>query len=121
MLFTGSHTVTARVSDSKGLVAEVQRSLVVEATVVTVPTPAPTGISLTGNSYKVKGLQRVDLRWSGSSAGSMDVYRNGARVAITPNDGAHTDAINLKGSGTYTYQVCGAATSTCSSQITIGF
>lgn len=121
VLSAGSHTVTARVTDSKGLVSQVQTSVTVEATVATAPAPAPTGISLTGNSYKVKGSQRVDLSWSGASTGSMDVYRDGTRIAITPNDGAHTDAINRKGGGSYTYKVCGAGTSTCSNGITIGF
>jgi serine protease len=119
VLSAGSHTVTARVTDSKGMVTQAERSVVVETAVV--EQPAASGITLSGRGYKVKGTQRVDLSWSGASTGSMDVYRNGIRIAITPNDGAHTDAINVKGGGSYTYKVCGAGTSICSSQIVIGF
>ena len=112
--------MTARVTDSKGLVTQAQRSVVVETTATTEPAPV-SGIQLGGRGYNVKGSQRADLTWSGASTGSMDVYRNGARIAITPNDGAHTDAINVKGGGTYTYKVCGAGTTTCSNQITVTF
>jgi hypothetical protein len=69
----------------------------------------------------VKGLQKVDLAWSGSAATSLDVYRNGVKIATTPNDGAYTDPINLRGSGSYAYKVCAATTTTCSTQITVIF
>ena len=119
VLSAGSHTVTARVTDSKGLVTQAQRSVVVETAAVE-PAPA-SGITLSGRGYKVKGSQRVDLNWLGASTGSVDVYRNNVRIAITPNDGVHTDTINQKGGGSYTYKVCGAGTTTCSNQISIGF
>jgi hypothetical protein len=69
----------------------------------------------------VKGAQRTDLAWGGSSAGSVDVYRDGKRIAITANDGAYTDAINRKGGGSYIYKICEATTRTCSNQLTIQF
>jgi hypothetical protein len=120
VLSVGSHTVTARVTDSNGAVAQATRSLTVQAPVA--PTDGdPDGFSLTGRGYKVKGAQKVDLTWSGSTAGSIDVYRNGTRVAITPNDGVQTDPINQKGGATYIYKVCAATTSTCSNPITIVF
>jgi hypothetical protein len=46
----------------------------------------------------------------------VDVYRNGAKVATTMNDGAYTDTTGTKGPGTYIYQVCAAGTLTCSKQ-----
>ena len=119
VLSTGSHTITARVTDSKGLVAEAKRSVTVET--ATTSQPSPTGFTLAGKAYKVKGSQKVDLAWSGSAAGSVDVYRDGRRVAITANDGRHTDPINKKGGGSYAYKLCNAGTSTCSNQITVRF
>ena len=85
---------------------------------VTVPSPV---ITLSANGYKVKGAQRVDVTWSGALSTKIDVYRNGVRVATTANDRFHTDAINKKGKGTYTYKVCEAGTSTCSQDVTVRF
>ena len=87
------------------------------------PPPPPTsGITLTARGYKVKGWQRVDLTWTGATSESVDVYRNGARVMTTDNDGSVTDAINRKGSGSYSYKVChSGGTTTCSSTVTVTF
>jgi len=41
-------------------------------------------------------------------------------IAFT-NDGAHTDAINKKGGGAYTYRLCEAATSTSSAEVRVSF
>ena len=84
-------------------------------------TPAASPISLTARGYKVKGYQRVDLTWSGAGSQSVDIYRNGALVTTTPNDGIHTDAINRKGAGSYRYRICEAGTSTCSPEATVAF
>ncbi len=78
--------------------------------------------TLSATGYKVKGTKKVDLTWSGSSASSVEVYRNGAKVTTTPNDGAHTDTITQKGGGSYTYKLCDAgSTTTCSNEATVTF
>ncbi|HVS14294.1 MAG TPA: PKD domain-containing protein [Thermoanaerobaculia bacterium] len=87
---------------------------------VTVSEPSG-GITLSAVGYKVRGLQKADLTWSGATSSNVDVYRNGAVITTTANDGFHTDDINNRGSGTYTYQVCEAGTSTCSNQATVVF
>ncbi len=84
-------------------------------------TNPPASITLSATGYKVKGLQTVDLTWSGATSTSVDVYRNGARITTTANDGAYTDAINKKGGGSYTYKVCEAGTTTCSNEATVTF
>jgi hypothetical protein len=66
---------------------------------VTAPPPSPPTPSLSVRAYKVKGIQKADLSWNGFSSTSIDVYRNGTRIKTTANDGADTDAINLKGTG----------------------
>ena len=80
------------------------------------PPPADT-ITLSTRGYRAKNnAPRVDLTWSGSTATSIDVYRNGSRVTTTANDGAHTDSLQKNSKGTFTYKVCNAGTTTCSNE-----
>jgi thermitase len=90
------------------------------------PTPTPTNTPsgdfvLDATGYKVRGLQKADLSWSGASGADVDVYRNGVLIATTANDGFYTDNINVRGGGTYTYQVCEAGTATCSNEDIVAF
>ena len=119
VLTPGNHTITARVTDSAGAVAEAQRTVTVQANVS--EPPPPSGFVLSARGYKVKGNQRVDLSWSGSSAVALDVYRDGARIAITPNTGSYADPLNRKGGGSYTYLVCAERTTTCSNSVKVTF
>jgi len=87
------------------------------------PSSAPTSqSSLTARGYKVKGLQTVELKWSGLSANAVNIYRNGTVISSSANDGAETDNINKKGGGvTYTYQVCAADGSSCTNSASVSF
>jgi hypothetical protein len=87
--------------------------------------PLPGTPTLSANGYKVKGKQKVDLDWSGAAVGgSVDIYRDSNLIqANVPNDansdsGSYTDNIDLKGGGSYIYEVCEAGTAfggaTCS-------
>jgi hypothetical protein len=123
---TGTQVITATVTDSAGLTSSTQETQTIVAPPAPSPPPPPppppTGISLTAKGSKAKGgLQSVTLKWSGSTAANMDVYRNGILVYTTPNDGTQVDALNRKGSATYTYQVCASGTLTCSNIVTIVF
>lgn len=84
------------------------------------PEPDPAAISLTARGYKVRGSASVDLSWTGASSTSVDVFRNGSKVTTTPNDGAYTDSLG-KISGTFTYKVCEAGTTTCSNEASVSF
>jgi predicted phage tail protein len=84
-------------------------------------TGAASGLQLAVTGYKVKGMQHADLTWSGATSANVDIYRNSVLITTTPNDSAHTDVINLRGGGSYTYRVCQAGTATCSSNVTITF
>jgi serine protease len=88
---------------------------------LTVTEPPTGGITLSATGYKVRGVQHADLTWSGATSTNVDVYRDGAVILTTANDGEHTDNINNRGGGSYTYQVCEAGTSTCSIQVTVVF
>ncbi|WP_026376708.1 S8 family serine peptidase [Aestuariibacter salexigens] len=70
--------------------------------------------TLSATGYKSRGLQNVDLNWSGASTTNVDIYRDGALISTTQNDGSYTDSLNVKGGGDYLYQVCDEGTSTCS-------
>lgn len=102
----GSYTVTLRVTDNDGATAGTSQTVIV--------------ISLTARGYKLKGLEKADLSWTGPSGARFDVYRNGARVA-TVQATTYTDNINNKGPDTYTYKVCGSAFPSCSNQVSVSF
>jgi hypothetical protein len=59
---------------------------------------------------------RVRLNWSGATASSVDIYRNGAKIATTPNDGSYSEMV---APGTYTYRVCNAGSTVCSADVTV--
>ena len=77
-------------------------------------------IALSARGYKVKGLERVDLSWSGPTGASFDVYRNGRNVATILASG-FTDNLNTKGTGSYAYRVCTPATFVCSNTASVSF
>ncbi|MFP3852752.1 MAG: Ig-like domain-containing protein [Anaerolineales bacterium] len=109
----GSHTVEAVATDTAGQTASDSVSVTVDNTA--------DGISLSATGYKERGLQKADLEWSGATSTDVDVYRDGALIATTENDGFYTDNIDQRGSGSYTYQVCEVGTSTCSNEATVDF
>jgi PKD repeat protein len=111
---SGTYSVTLTVTDNEGATGSQTQS-------VTVTAPSTGGISLSATGYKVQGVQRADLTWSGASSSQIDVFRNNTRVATVSNTGAYTDNIGARGGGSYSYRVCEAGTSTCSSQVSVTF
>jgi len=76
-------------------------------------------IELTATAYKVKGLQKVDLIWTGATGTNVYLYRNGTEFTI-PNTGSYTDNIDKKGGGSYTYKIVDE-TNTSSNEVTVTF
>jgi PKD domain/Divergent InlB B-repeat domain len=76
-------------------------------------------IDLTARGSKLKGLQRVELSWSGASGASFDVYRDGSRIASGVQAMSYTDNLNRSGSRSYSYRVYAAAI--CSNPVMVTF
>ena len=88
--------------------------------------------TLSATGYKVKGLQKADLDWSGAAANTdIRVVRDGSEIATgastSDGTGFYTDNIDQRGGGSYTYQVCevdhntGQTTTICSNEVTVTF
>ena len=94
------------------------------ATATASPTSTPTatpGITLTAVGRKVQGRNTVDLSWSGATSSNIDIYRDNVLIVNTANDGSYTDSTGTRGHASFTYQVCEAATQTCSNTATVTF
>lgn len=56
------------------------------------------------------------LRWTGATAASVDIYRNGVKIRTTANDGSDLDRVRR---GTTKYKVCNVGTTVCSPDVTV--
>jgi aqualysin 1 len=106
----GTYTVTLTVTNGDGFSSTTSQE---------VTATAPPVIALSADGYKDKGQRFVDLTWDNATAATVDVYRNGALLTTTDNDGAHTDLVPSK--GLYLYRVCHAGTSLCSNDAVVTF
>lgn len=79
--------------------------------------------ALTAAAIKSKGQATgVALAWTAGTATNVDVYRDGALVTTTANDGNHTDGYAGPKRSTANYQVCvSGSTSACSNTASVRF
>jgi serine protease len=106
----GTRTVTLTVTDDDGATGSQAQS-------VTVTAPS-TGINLNVSTSKVRGITTASLNWSGATS-SVDVFRNDSYLKSVSGTST-TDDLG-RGSGSVTYRVCNATTSTCSADVTVSY
>ena len=112
---TNNITVTAR--DAAGNVGS--DTLTVTYTVTAPPPPPPPAPSvvLSASMTRQNRKSNVSLTWTSAPWSGVTVYRNGARLRDTANDGGYVD--QLRSPGTYNYKVCQPGTTVCSNTVTV--
>jgi subtilisin family serine protease len=110
----GTYSVGLTVADDDAATGNTSQS-------VTVSITPPADITLEASGRVVRSFAYADLTWAGATGTYVDVWRNGAKVKTTTNDGAYTDKIGRSVTGDYTYQVCEAGTTTCSNEDSVTF
>ena len=84
------------------------------------PAPAPAGLTAT-NTGAVKGKVNFRLNWTAGGT-TVDVYRGTSKVGSgVANTGTYTDAVKVRGSGSFSYKVCNAGTTTCSATVSVSY
>jgi uncharacterized protein YkwD len=80
-------------------------------------------LTVTKGTYDNGTKSKATLSWSGATGSNVDVWRNGAKLLTTANDGAHVDKFGVKlAAGTVrSYKVCRAGTTTCSPTRSVTF
>jgi hypothetical protein len=122
---TGTHVITASVTDSGGMSSSAQVTVTVTAEVTIAPPPPPPPSSsdptLSARAYKVKGTRRADLSWSNLTAATVNITRDGSTVYSGTNNGVYMDLVGGKGAGTFTYKVCDSTNSLCTNPASAKF
>jgi PKD repeat protein len=108
----GTRTVTLTVTDNDGATGSTSQS------VTTTSGSGGTTIALSVTMTKQQGVNRANLSWSGATS-SADVFRNGAKIA-TVSGTTYVDNLG-RGSGSATYKVCSAGTTTCSADVSVTY
>lgn len=80
------------------------------------PTAQP-AISLQATVTSSNLVRRVTLAWSGATTNTVDIYRNGAKLTTTANDGSHVDFALT--AGTYRYRLCNLGSTVCSADVEV--
>ena len=82
--------------------------------------PAPATLTAT-NTGTVKGKVNFRLNWTAGGS-TVDVYRGTSKVGSgVANTGTYTDAVKVRGSGSFSYKVCNAGTTTCSATVSVSY
>jgi PKD repeat protein len=111
----GTFEMTLVVADDDQANGAASQSVLVES-------ETPAILTLTATSKKVRRYREVYLNWSGATTNTVDIFRNGTRIATNEsNDGSFSDHIRRRSSKTYLYRVCQAGSSVCSNDAAVRF
>lgn len=83
--------------------------------------PPPAAYTLTASGTTTGKGPKTSLSWSGATGTNVDIFRNGAKLTTTANDGAHTDQLAKGTTGTFTYKICNVGTTTCSNDASVTY
>ncbi|MDK1288870.1 S8 family serine peptidase [Pseudoalteromonas umbrosa] len=109
---SGDYEVTLTVTDSQGHT---------HASTQTVSVSADKPLLEVVRANKTRlGSIRVELRWSGSSAEQVSIYRDGQLVNTVNNTGKFRDFTRDADATSYTYKLCQAG-DICSPEVTVNF
>jgi PKD repeat protein len=108
----GTYTVTLTVTDDGGATRQ-------QTAQVTVSSPSAISLTATGKEDATK--QSMILRWTGAQGTTVDIYRDGAFIKNTPNDGRQTVTKKGTSPATFILKVCEGQTLTCSNQVSLVF
>lgn len=109
---TGSYDVTLTVTDAEGQSSSKTMSVAVSDIAIELAVK---------RAYKSRlGNLRVDITFQGSPAETVDVYRNGEKIATTANNGIFRDRQRRAVGNKFVYKVCDASTA-CSNEVTVSF
>ncbi|CAH9049916.1 hypothetical protein PSECIP111854_00410 [Pseudoalteromonas sp. CIP111854] len=108
----GTYDVTLTVTDETGLTSTKVHSVTVVDQVIELKVKRANKTRL--------DYARVELAYHGVSSDSIDVYRDGAKVATADNTGVYRDFIRQATQQQYVYKIC-VGENICSEEVTVTF
>ncbi len=114
----GVHTIIASVTDSGGRSTSASVNVTVTAEEPGTPGDAP---ELSARVVLQSKKWKVELVWSGVASTKVRVWRDGALIGTTANDGTQVLPVSFGVPAAYRFRVCSLDGSACSNEVTAVF